>query len=58
MDLDKEVQQEMINEKKMTEDGVIDAVHISPVGDFIGSGLDGKPKAEHIDAGSLSALAD
>lgn len=50
--------QEKIDEKKMTEDGIIDAVHVAPVGDFQGSGLDGQPKDEHLDAGRLEELAE
>lgn len=40
------------------ENGVVENVHISPIGDFTGSKQDGSPQTEHITAEALSALAD
>ena len=38
--------------------GIVENVHISPIGDFTGSKQDGSPQNEHITAEALSALAD
>ena len=40
------------------DNGVVENVHISPIGDFTGSKQDGSPQNEHITAEALSALAD
>ena len=39
------------------DNGVVENVHISPIGDFTGSKQDGSPQNEHITAEALSALA-
>lgn len=40
------------------DNGIVENVHISPIGDFTGSKQDGSPQNEHITAEALSALAD
>lgn len=40
------------------DNGVIENVHISPIGEFIGSDAEGKPMPETIDKDSLEALAE
>ena len=44
--------------KDTIDNGVVENVHISPIGDFTGSKQDGSPQNEHITAEALSALAD
>ena len=44
--------------KETIDNGIVENVHISPIGDFTGSKQDGSPQNEHITAEALSALAD
>ena len=44
--------------KDTIDNGIVENVHISPIGDFTGSKQDGSPQNEHITAEALSALAD
>ena len=44
--------------KETIDNGLVENVHISPIGDFTGSKQDGSPQNEHITAEALSALAD
>ena len=44
--------------KDTIDNGLVENVHISPIGDFTGSKQDGSPQNEHITAEALSALAD
>ena len=54
---EEESMQDNIQDKTISEDDVIENVHISPIGDFSGSDSNGNPVQERIDRESLEALA-
>ena len=55
---EEESMQDNIQDKTISEDDVIENVHISPIGDFNGSDSNGNPVQERIDRESLEALAE
>ena len=56
MSLDDTTIEEIVTET--IDNGTIENVHISPIGEFVGSDADGKPVPENITQESLQALAD
>ena len=51
-------EKENMQENVISEGGVIENVHISPIGNFNGSDSEGNPVPETIDRESLEALAE